>query len=268
MVAEAHGGTLFLDKVDTLSSEAQVTLLRFLQDQRYRPLGSSRELVADVRIVAATSQPLADATEEGRFRRDLMYRLNILHVQLPPLRERAGDAERLAQHFVATLCVKCRLPTKAFDADILAWIGPQSWPGNVRELESWVRRELLMSDGPTIRPMLGGDPARPLDDACFMAIDNFQRAKADAMRRLERDYLLTVLRQTRGNVTRAAQLAGKERRAFGKLLKKHGIDRQAWAGQGEGCDHSDFLQPSASPTVHERALIVATGGSSSAHSKQ
>ena len=228
LVAEANGGTLFLDEVDALSAKAQIALLRFLQDQRYRPLGSSRELRTNVRRVAATNQPLADATQQGRFRCDLMYRLKILHLELPPLRARSGDAERLAQHFVGVFCAQYRLPVKTFDTATLAWIRSYAWPGNVRELENWVHRELLMADGLTIRAMLER-PHGCADAPSPPEIANFQRAKAEAVRLFERDYVLTVLRQAQGNVTRAAQIAGKERRAFGKLLKKHGIDRQSLA---------------------------------------
>lgn len=235
LLAEADGGTLFLDEVDALSAKAQVTLLRFLQDQRYRPLGSSRELRSDVRVVAATNQPLADVIALGRFRGDLMYRLKILHLVLPPLRTRVGDAERLAQHFVTQFCAIYRLAPKCFDAATLAWLRAARWPGNVRELENWVHRELLMADGAMIRAAsaeaLSTPAATPATTtaggALVAAIGTFQRAKAEAVRRFEREYVLVVMRQAVGNVTRAAQLAGKERRAFGKLLKKHGIDRES-----------------------------------------
>ena len=226
LVAEANGGTLFLDEVDALSAKAQVTLLRFLQDQRYRPLGSSRELSSNVRLIAATNQSLADATQQGRFRCDLMYRLKILYVDLPPLRQRDGDPELLARHFVAQLCAKYRLPAKHFDAATLGWIRAHDWPGNVRELENWVHRELLMTDGPTIHASVvfgtpSGSPA---------GMPDFQHAKAAAVRQFEYDYVLAAMRKSGGNVTRAAQMAGKERRAFGKLIKKHGIDRQSLVG--------------------------------------
>ncbi|MEP7100354.1 MAG: sigma-54 dependent transcriptional regulator [Burkholderiales bacterium] len=226
LVAEANGGTLFLDEVDALSAKAQVALLRFVQDQRYRPLGSARELQTNVRLVAATNLPLAEALQQGRFRSDLMYRLKILHLELPPLREREGDAELLAAHFVRALCAKYRMPVRHFDADTLAWIRRHAWPGNVRELENWVHRELLMTEHLTIRSVLDVAPDRSARIG-VPAVANFQHAKAEAVRRFERDYVLAVLRQTCGNVTRAAQIAGKERRAFGKLLKKHGIDRGA-----------------------------------------
>ena len=236
LVAEAKGGTLFLDEVDALSAKAQVALLRFLQDQRYRPLGSARELSTDVRLVAATNQRLSDAAAQGRFRSDLMYRLKILHIELPPLRERGDDAERLARHFADVLCAKYRMQNKTFDAQTLEWIGSYGWPGNVRELENWVHRQLLMSDDATISLSGREAGACPADvvphvepHACESAgcsdTHSFQHAKAEAVRLFERDYVVAVLRRARGNVTQAAQLAGKERRAFGKLLKRHGIDR-------------------------------------------
>jgi len=226
LVAEANGGTLFLDEVDALSGKAQIALLRFLQDQHYRPLGSARELRANVRIIAATNQPLSDAIQQGRFRSDLMYRLKILHLELPPLRARLGDAEELALHFVGVFSVRYQMLVKTLDADALAWIRGYHWPGNVRELENWVHRELLMSDSSLIRTKrdLTSGEGGALDSP---AMSSFSHAKAEAMRQFERDYVLAVMRQTRGNVTRAAQIAGKERRAFGKLLKKHEINRQA-----------------------------------------
>ena len=226
LVAEANGGTLFLDEVDALTAKAQVTLLRFLQDQRYRPLGSSRELTTNVRLIAATNQPLDDAMQFGNFRSDLMYRLKILHLELPPLRARGDDATALAHRFVERLCAKYRVPLKGFDDATLAWIRAHTWPGNVRELENWVHRQVLMADGATIRAA-PGEAANELDAAPASARSHFQHAKAEAVRRFERDYLLSVMRQAGGNVTRAAQMAGKERRAFGKLVKKHGIGRDA-----------------------------------------
>jgi DNA-binding NtrC family response regulator len=224
LLAEANGGTLFLDEVDALSAKAQVTLLRFLQDQCFRPLGCSHEFKSNVRVIAATNQPLSEATQQGRFRCDLLYRLNVLHLVLPALRERGGDAELLAQYFVAALCTKYSLAPVTFDSATLTWIRTYSWPGNVRELENWVHRELLMADGPLI--CKAATAVGPRAEFPRLVATNFKHAKQEALRTFERDYVLAVMRQTGGNVTRAAQLAGKERRAFGKLIKKHGIDRQ------------------------------------------
>ena len=225
LVAEANGGTLFLDEVDSLSPKAQVALLRFLQDQHYRPVGGTRELHTNVRMIAASNQPLQDA---ARFRADLLYRLKILHLALPPLRERPGDAQELAQHFVGVFCAKYHLPPKRLDDATLAWMAQHDWPGNVRELENWIHRELLMTEGSVISaaPAAFEAPRRLAGQAPLAC---FHDAKAEAVRLFEHDYVLTLLRQTGGNVTRAAQIAGKERRAFGKLLKKHGIDRQLLA---------------------------------------
>jgi len=221
LVAEAHGGTLFLDEVDALPGRAQVALLRFLQDQRYRPLGSSRELSSQVRVIAAANQKLQTLAQAGGFRIDLLYRLEILHLCMPPLRERAGDARLLAKHFLALYATRYHVPPQPLDDTTLRWLDDHAWPGNVRELENWVQRRLLMGDAPA------ADAPRLPDEAASPA--NFRCAKAEAMRRFECDYVAQVLKQAEGNVTRAAQLAGKERRAFGKLLKKHGIDRLAGA---------------------------------------
>ena len=237
LVAEANGGTLFLDEIDALSAKAQITLLRFLQDQRYRPLGSSRELTTQVRVIAAGNQPLEERVRAGQFRADLLYRLEILHLQLPPLRERIGDARLLAQHFNALYSVKYRVAPRVLDAATLAWLDRHGWPGNVRELENWVQRELLMGEGsaPGARHPLpaasvaGTSVAGKSTTEAGGPVD-FRRAKAEAVRRFESDYVVQIMRQAEGNVSRAAHLAGKERRAFGKLLKKHGIDRQAGFG--------------------------------------
>ena len=226
LVAEARGGTLFLDEVDALSPKAQVTLLRFLQDQRYRPLGHTRELCTDVRLIAAANRPLEDLVAQSAFRADLMYRLKILHLWLPPLRERAGDAELLALHFVDRFALKYGVAAKPLHPTTVQWMGEYGWPGNVRELENWVHRELLMSSGESIERTATSHHAPAAPAALHEAqTPHFQHAKTEAVRLFERDYVQRVLRSAQGNVTRAAQLAGKERRAFGKLMKKHGIGR-------------------------------------------
>jgi DNA-binding NtrC family response regulator len=231
LVGEARGGTLFLDELDALSPKAQVTLLRFLQDQRYRPVGTARELSTDVRLIAASNRSLEGLVERASFRSDLMYRIKILHLELPPLRHRHGDAELLAEHFIERFAAKYGVPTKTLHPETVAWLNGHDWPGNVRELENWVHRELLMSSGPCIErgaAAAGHDATATRSEPGATpeaARLEFQHAKAEAVRRFERDYLQRVLRCAEGNVTRAAQLAGKERRAFGKLMKKHGIAR-------------------------------------------
>jgi DNA-binding NtrC family response regulator len=223
LVAEATGGSLFLDEIDALSSKAQVALLRFLQDQRYRPLGGVREARGDVRVIAAANRSLQDLVVAGSFRADLLYRLMILQVRMPPLRERGADIDVLADHFVACLAAKYDRPPLPLHPATRAWLHQHSWPGNVRELENWLHRRFLMCSGEylTHDTQLAAGSAATADPTGPLA--GFAAAKAEAVRRFERDYLKRALDEAGGNVTRAARLAGKERRAFGKLLKKHGL---------------------------------------------
>jgi DNA-binding NtrC family response regulator len=231
LVALAHGGTLFLDEVDALAPGAQVTLLRFLQDYSYRPLGSRHEERADVRIIAATNSRLQDLVTSKQFRVDLFYRLQILLLRLPPLRERLGDPMVLARHFVKLLGARYRLAQKDIHPAAQRWLDAYDWPGNVRELENFVHREFLLSSdaqiviAPERLGLAVADGAEP--DACAQAepAGPFRRAKAQAIEAFERAYITRVLLESKGNVSLAARLCGKERRAFGKLLKKYSIDR-------------------------------------------
>jgi two-component system, NtrC family, response regulator GlrR len=226
VVAQANGGTLFLDEIDTLPNKGQVAVLRFLQDRRYRPVGQSLEQVSNSRVIAATNQPLLNLVEIGAFRSDLLYRLNIIRLRVPPLRERKTDIVLLAQHFLKTFCERYDMAPKLVHPDSWAWMMRHAWPGNIRELESLIHRNVLMCDGDEIRfeeaIATGGDTG---DDGSARYPD-FQSAKAHAVHEFERSYLLQLLLETRGNVSAAARLACKERRSLGKLLKKHGIGKQ------------------------------------------
>jgi DNA-binding NtrC family response regulator len=233
LVDLAEGGTLFLDEVDTLTRKGQVTLLRFLQDREYRPVGSARVRTADVRVVAATNASLQELVDAGRFRRDLLYRLNPLSVRLPPLRERAGDVALLAAHFVDAAARRlgcCHVPRLADGA--LARLEAYAWPGNVRELESVLFRAVLLSAGADLDADALVESAP--DGVCRAArepapapgpheITLFSSAKSRALVEFERGYLTSLMRRSNGNVTLAARLSGTERRQLGKLLKKHGL---------------------------------------------
>jgi two-component system response regulator GlrR len=230
LVSEAEGGTLFLDELDALTQRAQVALLRFVQDQRFRPVGCPRELSTDVRILAAVNRPLDGLVAEDCFRADLMYRLNILRLSMPPLRERGDDVELLAEHFIARFAAKYGREPLPLHATTRAWMRSHAWPGNVRELENWVHRHFLMSTGPTLEcgtsdaAVIAERPASGTAEMCFAA------AKAEAVRRFESEYLRRVLAASDGNVTLAAKRAGKERRAFGKLMKKYGLGARPGPG--------------------------------------
>ena len=230
LIAHAHAGTLFLDEVDALSPRGQVTLLRFLQDQHYRPLGDPCEHATDVRIMAASNVSLAKLAEAGQFRMDLLYRLKILFLELPPLRERPGDPVLLAEHFVRTCSERLGKPLKIFHPDTLKWFESYPWPGNIRELENLVYREFLLADGPVIQINPMDQP--PMDrrkqvDRRQLMIDelDYAAAKAKAIEDFETKFLASLLTKAEGNITVAATLAGTERRYFGKLIKKRGLDK-------------------------------------------
>ncbi len=221
LACEADGGTLFLDEVDALSLKAQAAILRFLQDKTYRRVGSGVERQADVRIIVASNANLEQLVEARQFRRDLLYRLNVLLLRMPPLRERDGDALELAQSFLTRLSHQYRLPSKNLHPKAHAFIEQYGWPGNIRELENVIHREFLMSEGSEIH--LGnlhqeGDAEHA--DTCDTS---FKNAKAHAIAEFERRYLREVLEQTGGNLSMAARLAGQDRSAFGKLARKYGI---------------------------------------------
>ena len=220
----AHGGTLFLDEVDALSPRAQVLLLRFIQDQHFRPLGGHDEERADVRIIAASNQNLAELVRPGRFRLDLLFRLKVLYLWMPPLRDRAGDPEFLARHFVRELSRRYSLPEKMLHPATIAWFNGYSWPGNVRELENLVRREFLLGEGTDLRI---GDESVARSGASEPAAATglpYRLAKARAVAAFDRRFLDELLWRSGGNISVAAKLAGKERRALGRLVKKYGID--------------------------------------------
>ena len=226
VVAQANNGTLFLDEIDTLPNKGQVAILRFLQDRRYRPVGQCTELISNARIVAASNQPLMALVEAGAFRSDLLYRLNIIRLRVPALRERRTDIPLLAQHFLKSFCARYELASKRLHHDSLSWMMRYAWPGNVRELESLIHRSVLMSEGVEIHL----DEAQAMgaaDAGATGQYPDFQSAKAQAIGDFERSYLLQLLIETQGNVSAAARLACKERRSLGKLLKKHGIDKHS-----------------------------------------
>jgi DNA-binding NtrC family response regulator len=222
-VGEAAGGTLFLDEVEALSPKAQAALLRFLQDREYRRLGGSQICRSSARVLAASKADLRDLCERREFRSDLFFRLDILSVNLPPLRAREGDAEILASHFVARYARQYGLGRIYLDRRCLPSLREYAWPGNVRELENLVHRQVLMADGPRVLLNPGAAevaPAEPpADDPLWGG--TFAEAKVRAIESFERRYLTRLMDEANGNVSQAARRANKERRALGKLLKKY-----------------------------------------------
>ncbi len=228
LIAQAEGGTLFLDEIDALSLKAQVSLLRFLQDGVYRPLGGGAERKANVRLLAASNRDLHELVRRDLFRADLHYRLNVMELEVPPLRARDDDVVLLARHFIAEAASRYGLPYRELHGDTIAWLRVQPWPGNIRELQNRIQRAFLLGEDEhvLIRPAPPNTDRRCLPERrrSGRVTLNFNEAKRHTLEAFEIDHLTRLMRESAGNVTQAARLAGKERRALGKLLKKHRIE--------------------------------------------
>jgi two-component system, NtrC family, response regulator GlrR len=230
LVVEARGGTLFLDEIDALAPKSQVSILRLLQDKTFRAIGRGTEEYADIRILATTNASLESLVRLGSFRSDLFYRLLVFSIYMPPLRERKEDIFPLARYFLkkhARSGGESQLSSEAYLA-LLA----SNWPGNVRELENAILRGIHLTRGDQINVEdLGLSPALPGAPFLLRAGNSFKQAKQQAISAFERGYLEQVMQECHGNVSHAARRAGKERRDFGKLLKKHHLDRKCFHWQ-------------------------------------
>jgi two-component system, NtrC family, response regulator GlrR len=220
LIDEANGGTLFLDEIDCLPPLAQVKLLRFLQEKEYKPLGSARIRRADVRIIAASNLKLEQAVADGTMRQDLFYRLNIISLTLPPLRERREDIPLLARYFLAKYTAQFNKEIAGLAQDAMHLLVTYSWPGNVRELEHVIERSTVMAEG----LLLQAKDLILLSSQAGVRCESLQEAKAKEIARFEKDYIQGLLVVCGGNITRAAQVAQKNRRAFWQLIQKHRID--------------------------------------------
>ena len=220
LIREADAGTLFLDDVDCLPPLSQVKLLRFLQEKEYRQLGSAKICQADVRVIAATNADLEAAVEKGRLRHDLFYRLNVVPISLPALRDRREDIPLIARHFLNKYAFEFGKQLTSFASEAMQILMFYDWPGNVRELEHVVERAVLFSENTNIRE---NDICLPnkKSTSCKMS---FKEAKAEVICRFEKDYINKLLHTHQGNITSAAQSAQKNRRAFWELIRKHNID--------------------------------------------
>ncbi len=224
MIGEACGGTLFLDEIDCLPLSAQAKLLRFAQEKEYRSLGSAKIREANVRIIAATNTNLAHAVEDGKFRRDLYYRLTITELELPPLRERPEDIQLLARHFLAISGEEVDADGAAAAPEVFLKLSQYDWPGNIRELENVIHRAVIFAKGRVIRE---NDIILPRPTAAVQR-ESFKAEKAKVIAEFEKRYMLELLQTHQGNITKAAKAAQKNRRAFWELMRKHDIDIQKY----------------------------------------
>jgi DNA-binding NtrC family response regulator len=219
LIAAADKGTLFLDEVDALTLNVQAKLLRFLQQREYRSLGSSHITKADVRIISATNRDLQEQIRNKTFREDLYYRLNVVQLRMPALRERHEDVPLLAQHFASKHAARFNQPVREFSRGALQTLAMHQWPGNIRELENVIEGAVVLADGHLIQSTdlpLSGEKSRP--------VPSFREAKAHIVTEFEREYVRRLLCVCGGNVSEAARAAGKNRRAFWELIRKHRVD--------------------------------------------
>ena len=224
LIHEAEGGSLFLDEVDCLPQATQVKLLRFLQEKTYRPLGSTRECKANVRVVAAMNMDPEESVKLGRLRKDLFYRLNVISIELPPLRSRLDDIPLLANHFLKKHATqhgkRVRLTPGA-----LKTLKSYDWPGNVRELEHVIERAVIFARGEVI------DELPQFDADAASELLPFKEAKQKVVEDFERRYISDLLTIHNGNISRAALAAKKHRRAFLHLIQKYGIESRKFRKQ-------------------------------------
>jgi DNA-binding NtrC family response regulator len=229
----AHRGTLFLDEIGDMSLATQAKILRVLQDGRIERLGGEEPLTVDVRVVAATHRDLLEEVRKGRFREDLYYRLAVVSIHMPPLRERGGDVVLIARHFVAQLCGELKRPPVQFTAEALAALRGHAWPGNIRELRNAVERAVLLAEGPTVTPedlRLERTHAPALrDDDLEGEILRFRfPAEGVTLKDAERDLILAALQRTGWVQKDAARLLGVTKRAIHYKIEQHGLTHPSW----------------------------------------
>ena len=221
----ADKGTLFLDEIGDMPLALQVKLLRVIETREVRPIGASRSIPFDVRIISATHRDLAKEKDSGGFREDLFYRLNVVGLRLPSLAERTEDIPLLARHFLDTLASRYGREKPAFAPDAQELLAKARWPGNVRQLFNVVEQSVALCPTEII-------PAVFVEQAIQVEMHEMTSFE-DARKRFERDYLTRLMKLTRGSVTQAARLARRNRTEFYKLLQRHGIDASMFKGEAK-----------------------------------
>ncbi|MFN7922733.1 MAG: sigma-54 dependent transcriptional regulator [Bryobacteraceae bacterium] len=214
----ADGGSLFLDEVGDLPAPAQAKLLRVLQEGEFHRVGGERAITVTVRVISATNRDLAQLVAQGKFREDLYYRLNVMPVSVPPLRDRRDDIPALSAHFLAGFCHRNNLRPKQFDPEVFPLFAAYHWPGNVRELKNIVERMAILSPGEVLEP---GSVPLEIRQAPLNAASSLQQARDAA----ERDHLSRALEHSGWNVSSAARALGMDRTNLHKRIRALGLER-------------------------------------------
>ena len=229
LFAQSHRGTIFLDEVGDMSLSIQAKLLRVLQEKQFYPLGSGRPVEVDVRVIVATNKNLEDEVKNGSFREDLFYRIHVVPIELPPLRERKEDIPLLAEHFLREISQRMKKEMKGISAMAMQKLMLYDWPGNVRELENTIEHAVAV----TQHDVINEDVLLPTKDLPAEPLKPFRQAVEE----FKRGYIVRLLEFTKGNVSKAAELAGKYRADFYNLVKKHNLkpedfknlDKKKWS---------------------------------------
>jgi len=244
----AHGGTIFLDEINSVSYKLQVKLLRVLQEQEFERVGDTRTIKIDCRVVAATNRDLLDEIDEGRFREDLYYRLNVIPIFLPPLRDRAEDIPALVEYFVKRYAEANQRPVPSVPADTIAALQGYSWPGNVRELQNYVERAIVLCTGPSLTPDLLPPHVRGLAPVRIArnspkGVDSLARELVSAgmsssddsdtdlhgriVSLVEKELISQVLKACQGVQTKAASRLGINRNTLHKKISEYSLEAEA-----------------------------------------
>jgi DNA-binding NtrC family response regulator len=224
---QADGGTLHLDEIGDITHSVQIKLLRALQEQEIRPVGGNRTLRINVRVLASTNQNLEEKITAQSFREDLYYRLNVLSVTVPSLRERVEDIPLLAQYFLKRICSELRTPEKTAAPEVLEWLKHRQWPGNVRELQNIMRRLAVFCTGETIdlSALRQAEAGRiPIAHPSRGSIQPYKEAKSRLVNQFTHAYVRDLLKATGGNISEAARASGLSRVALQKIISRMNID--------------------------------------------
>jgi two-component system nitrogen regulation response regulator NtrX len=229
LLEQAHGGTLFLDEIADMPLTTQGKILRVLTDQSYTRVGGQRPVKVDVRVLSATSRNLADEIAEGRFREDLFYRLNVVPVRIPALRERREDIPELVTHFLARFAAERRMSAPTLSDEALAALQAHDWPGNVRQLRNIIERTIILAPGDRVgRIEVDLLPPEVLDHPASVGVTSATMTimgspLREARESFEREYLRVQIRRFSGNISRTASFIGMERSALHRKLKALGL---------------------------------------------
>ncbi len=222
---QAHMGSIFLDEIAEMPPTTQAKILRVLQEQEFEPLGSTQTVKVDIRVIAATNRVLEEEIEKGRFREDLFYRLNVVSVKMPPLRERRDDIPLLADYFLKLYAEKNRRIIKGFTPRTEDLLIRYSWPGNIRELENAIERAVILARGDMVTPEHLPDAIRTLDGDTQEEVEAVTNSSSvQTLKDVEQQMILRTLSETGGNRTKTAEILGISRRTLQLKLKKYGIN--------------------------------------------